>query len=609
MIFIEGFVKAWAVATAILCLLLSAVSASPALPVALDAATLDAIYYVANATATSEFLRAFEVAFWQGLPLPSSPDAYLTWFEGRATTRLAMGRGRDSSKPIDAAILASGEASARERRLKQSARRLQHEGHMMEMGSMPSEMSSTEESATAVGSELADVDPRAQRMRVHRLSVTRIDPDDQQIWSEDPNSNEETLWRFSSWRTIPGSETASYYAKSLKSGPLRGLVIHWTATSEGGMMSKKVRPDILLVAPDLVPPCIDEWQGLEQLYFGPGAPGTAARVLSGRLTTSWRDVALSQQRPSSASSASSSSGRPPHSSPSTPSYSSPRWKLNLAATESFKKKGGRHLQSATASTATAPLRRAPEACYLPGVLDRTFPTKEESKRVMLEELSVASAGAYSNAQVELPATLRRRLSSLSRGRRAQLAERHSNDRLLREQLLMIDNHAGASGDEQIFAAGNTSSSSSRSLYISPSDSRGARTMLIARVKFNGQADSVVLTETQAKQLMENLIPEYNRAAMGKATFTYTLASGVINLGTAVTTCTDDVDLIWSTAKTKVLAATGLDSAKFNHFVLLPPYCDNWGFSGIAYQPGTEQMWVDARPGEAEATALHETGHK
>jgi hypothetical protein len=557
------------------------------LPSSLDASALNSLYKVSDVEYAAEFLRAFEVAFWAQKPLPTAANATLSWFEGRATLRLVMGRGREAAVPMDTPVVVSLDSMTGEQ-----SEMHNHEGMRRQLD----EVENKEETAPITlgdknvprfpHKDQSALDPRATKMRVHFQSADSLVSDDPSIWppASSDDGTPSPSWSFTSWKMIAGSESSSFYGVSMQNAPVRGLVIHWTGAAAEEAAAGMRGEDLLILAPDLVPPCVDDWEA--QGYHNVNMSSSAF------------------VDPTS-----------PEASSSTKTTQAGRRRLAVAAQANFRNE--RRLQFNSMSL----FLREPDACYLPGTPERLFSSKQEATQYLKAELVAATAAISSSSSgrrsllgeesndSESPSpstpvipTLFRRgkrlLSSLSEERKRSIAARY---RLPRE--VFAD-----------YSSTNTSTSNgARSLYIDPVSSRGTRKLLIVRLKFSGQADSVLTSDSDARVLADRVVTEANRFALGGATFTYSMPTQIIDLPSTVSLCSTNYDNVWAQAKSRTKTLTGLDSANFNNFVVfLPQTCaSRYGWSGLATVGGAAgNMFINyAKSDDGEGTFVHELGHK
>jgi len=372
---------------------------------------------------------------------------------------------------------------------------------------------------------------------------------------------------------LPDSEAAQFYGISMKYAPLRGLLVDPSAFPEpeatgpaaqrsGAFMnpfSDRTRP-VLLLAPDLVPVnCV-----------------SASAAASG---------AVAAARPSPAA-------RPGHLRP------------------------GR--QQAPEDAPSLPVD-APGACAVPALAaDAAFVDKEAARRALLKELAASVGEAFAEAETPAVRSLHAILGlappvPVGAGANASSSSSPSHAHADRHGAHHHHHHHSNGSANATSSASATASAlpkpvvplhghRRRSLFIRPSNSKGARSMLAVKMKFAGQADTVLASDADMHTLMDGATSELNRAAFGAATFTYTLPAGIITLDAGVATCTSDMNAIESSARAQTASALGIDSSTFNHFLMLMPDCTaSYGWVGLASTPG-RTIWVNG----AGANRVHTT---
>lgn len=175
--------------------------------------------------------------------------------------------------------------------------------------------------------------------------------------------------------------------------------------------------------------------------------------------------------------------------------------------------------------------------------------------------------------------------------------------------------AAASADAASTTSDNMLSAAPRRAFISSTTSRGARSLLGIRVKFNGQADSAATTAADAAAILWNSTSVLNRAAMGAgngATFAWSLAQGLHALPASFLQCSSDTDGMASSAIALARAADpSLNTSAYQHFVVFLPSC-GYPWAGLADTPGSNS-WMNGLSAGADLDTsvlvlVHEIGH-
>lgn len=254
-----------------------------------------------------------------------------------------------------------------------------------------------------------------------------------------------------------------------------------------------------------------------------------------------------------------------------------------------------------------------------------FASAADAGRALQRELALGAVRAFtspagSSASASVPVPLPRSLLDIvgasSMEEAAAIAEQHAAARARRRALALavpLAAHAASLTDSGPGAgAGVGMGSSARRAYIAPSVSRGSRAILGMRVKFDGQADSVLATDAAIRALMGNASDTLNRAAMGAgngATFSWTLAAGNYTMPATLSQCTSDLSGVTAAALNLVRAADPtLDISGFAHIVVFLPSCP-YGWSGLANLPGSNS-WMNGltmSPSSVQVV-VHEIGH-
>jgi hypothetical protein len=114
--------------------------------------------------------------------------------------------------------------------------------------------------------------------------------------------------------------------------------------------------------------------------------------------------------------------------------------------------------------------------------------------------------------------------------------------------------------------------------------------------YNGQSTGtdIILSDGDARAIMNRVVASLTASAMGGATFTYTMVPTVITLTAAVTLCSEDVDLIATDAAATLKAQSGWVADQWNHQLFLLPYCAGFAWLGLAYQPGNTAFIANPR---------------
>lgn len=147
----------------------------------------------------------------------------------------------------------------------------------------------------------------------------------------------------------------------------------------------------------------------------------------------------------------------------------------------------------------------------------------------------------------------------------------------------------------------------RQLYILPSVSRGARTLLAVKFRFIGQSSAVLASSVEMQTLTSTAASELARASFGAATFAVTLPSASVQLSSTTPVCSPDLGLLERDGRAAAKAQLGIDSAAYQHFVMLLPLCSNYAWSGMANAPGSWAA-VNGADSTLVRTLLHELGH-
>lgn len=147
----------------------------------------------------------------------------------------------------------------------------------------------------------------------------------------------------------------------------------------------------------------------------------------------------------------------------------------------------------------------------------------------------------------------------------------------------------------------------RSLAMDASSSAGARTALVARVRFSDQTDTALPPAANVGVLIANATREYARMALGRSTMTFTL----IPTGLALSVSSSGLTLqSIASAATTAATSAGYTPSAYQHFVIvLPPLATGW--AGMGSVLGSTIWWNDGPNYSSESnvgTLLHELGH-